>query len=95
MILDDPATYFLLCGGAVLTLGVVCSRAVTRETDRAQFALGMLAGLVSLAYGLSSLARLGALPGGATYDSLSFILWLLIAGLLVVLVVGRRLDTDT
>lgn len=94
MILSNPATYYVLCAASVVTLGVVCYRAVTRDTGRSRIALDLFAGLVGLVYGLSSLGRLDALPvRGPAYDVLSLALWALIAGLLVVLV-GRRVDTD-
>jgi hypothetical protein len=96
VILNDPATYYALCVASVVVLGVVCYRAVARDTGRSRVALDLFAGLVALAYGLSSLARLDALPvRGLTYDTLSLVLWLLIAGLLVVIGVERRHDTDS
>jgi hypothetical protein len=68
---------------------------VTRDTERSRIALNLFAGLAGLVYGLSSLARLDALPvRGRAYGVLSLALWALIAGLLVVLV-GRRVDTDS
>jgi hypothetical protein len=95
MILNNPATYYGLCAASVVVLGVVCYRAVTRDTERSRVALDLFYGVVPLAYGLSSLDRLGALPiRGRAYGVLSLALWALIAGLLVVLV-GRRVDTDS
>ncbi|MFC5368558.1 hypothetical protein [Salinirubrum litoreum] len=95
MIVDTPATYYVVCAASVVALGVACYRAVTRDTGRSRVALDLFAGLVGVAYGLSSLARLDALPvRGPTYDTLSLVLWLLLAGLLA-LVVGRRLDADS
>ena len=94
MIVDTPATYYLVCAASIVVLGIVCYRAVTRDTERSRFTLDLFAGLAVLAYGLSSLARLDALPvRGPTYDTLSLVLWVLLAGLLA-LVVRRRLDGD-
>jgi hypothetical protein len=94
MVLNNPATYYVVCIASVVTLGIVCYRAVTRDIGRSRVALDLFAGLVGLVYGLSSQARLDALPvRGPTYDALSVVLWLLLAGLLA-LVVGRRLDGD-
>lgn len=94
MIVDSPVTYYLVCAASTVVLGVTCYRAVTRDTERSRVALDLFAGLAGLAYGLSSLARLDALPvRRPAYDALSLVLWLLIAGLLV-LVLGRRLDGD-
>jgi hypothetical protein len=54
---DSSATDDLVWTASVVTLGVACYRAVTRDTGRSRIALALFAGLVGLVYGLSSLAE--------------------------------------
>jgi hypothetical protein len=95
VIVDNPATYYVLCAGGILTLGVVCYRAVRRDPDRTTVVRDLFPGLVVFAYGLSSLARLDAVPvSTSASDTLSAALWLLIGGMLVLTVADWRADTD-
>jgi hypothetical protein len=53
----NSATYYVVWTASVVTLGVACYRAVTRDTERPRIALNLFAGLAGLVYGLSSLAE--------------------------------------